>query len=88
MKELVLLFILPLAMIGLLRSEATPYRIYSTSEIDEMKATANAQGVAQGLAQGIAQARATQQVHDGSWMHDYRSALEKPNTVGLPGVRH
>jgi hypothetical protein len=80
MKELGLLLVFPAAVIGLLRTEVTPYRIVSVTELDEMKAAA------QQAARAPLAVAAPTPVRDGQWMYDpkYRSALEKTTVVGVP----
>ena len=78
MKALAAMLFFPMGMVGLLRSDMTPWRLVSAQELDELRARATS------VSQEVAQTSAQQS--QGAWMHEptYRSALEKTTVIGVP----
>ena len=75
MKSLLLAFLFVAGIIGILRSDMTPFRLKTAQELDEMQMSA---------AQAALAGKPPQ--HNGGWMWDsnYRTPLEKTTVIGVP----
>jgi hypothetical protein len=74
MKSMAVAFMFVISVIGLLRSDLTPWRLMTVKELDEMKAS-QVPVVAVGTPKPT-----------GTWMWDstYRTSLEKTTVIGRP----
>ncbi|MEI9896129.1 MAG: hypothetical protein WDN28_20255 [Chthoniobacter sp.] len=84
MKSLFLAVLFVLGVIGLLRSDLSPWHLVTTAELEAIKADAAHTAEVAAEAAAAAQAKPT-----GSWMRDasYRTSLEKGTPLSLAPVK-
>jgi hypothetical protein len=89
MKSIAFVLLLVVGGLALLRTDFTPWRLMTTDELEEMKATAAKAAAEEATA--AATAAAAKAKPTGDWMRDpkYHTSLDKgAGSVGLSPVTH